>query len=70
MSFVILKGSCLCVCNCARPLYLDPIMMPVIVPVRVVIVVKISLFHVRRISMWVISSVVRVRVVAMANFTA
>jgi len=43
--------------------------MPVIVPVRAVMAAKISLFHVCRIVMCVISSVVRLMVVAMANFS-
>ncbi len=69
-SFVILKCSCLRACNGVRPLYLDPNRMPVIVPVSPVIAAKISLFHVCRISMWVISSAVRLMVMATANFTA
>ena len=43
--------------------------MPVIVPVRAVIAEKISLFHLPRNAMWVISSVVRISVIVIVNFT-
>jgi hypothetical protein len=43
--------------------------MPVIVPVSAVIAAKISLFHLARSIMCVISSVVRISVIVMANFT-
>ena len=40
-----------------------------IVPTRLVIAVKISLFHLPRKAMWAISSAVKHTVMAMANFT-
>jgi hypothetical protein len=43
--------------------------MPVIVPVSAFIAANISLFHLPRAIMWVISSVVRISVIVMANFT-
>ena len=43
--------------------------MPVIVPVRAVIAANISLFHLPRSAMCVISSVDRISVVATVNFT-
>jgi len=50
------------------PYFFCEISMPVIVPVRAVVAEKISLFHVCRIVMWAISSVVSVMVVAIVNF--
>ena len=43
--------------------------MPVIVPVRAVIAEKISLFHLPRNAMWIVSSVERISVMVMVNFT-
>jgi len=43
--------------------------MPVSVPVRAVIDANISLFHLPRNAMWAISRIVRLMVMAIANFT-
>ena len=50
------------------PYFFCEISVPVIVPVRAVMAEKISLFHVCRIVMWAVCSVVSVRVVAMVIF--